>query len=469
MNLDELISKYIDAELAPEEDSNLREFISESEKARDIFDRSVGIHIAIREDAQTIMPPKDLVRETESKVMMQIMALQAEPAPVVHKINSGRVRFYQMAAAAAVMFLVGVITISDLNIINRFGFNELARLNREDGLSRNFYIDEAGTMTPLGDGIQTIEMPREKFVPSVNSAEFVPLESSILAYSQSSEIAARNSNSLPNMPALPPVLFETSAIAMGNDARNAMFASSSENVTSAAAPSLGLHQAFLSQLGSKSLDLAGKDSKVSGRTSRQIRISGDLGFDIGMIHSIVNVTSHFGTDIARFGFDNAENSSVSHFSQAISFSLDESNFLGVEMGYTQYTCKDQILVKISSGGGGHQTEGKEPSSGEIPPQYQVTPKSVSNNKQLLWCVGFWEWNFLSSGDFSLDTRLGLGASAEGPLGLSRLMTRYELIKGLYLSVGLEGRLFKANMEELSNSKSTFKSSTSVVYGLQLKF
>lgn len=469
MNLDELISKYIDAELAPDEDSNLREFISESDKARDIFDRSVGIHLAIREDAQNIMPPKDLVRETESKVMMQIMALRAEPAPVVHKINS-RVRFYQMAAAAVVMFLVGVITISDLNIINRFGFNELARLNSEEGLSRNYFIDESGSMTPLGDGIQTIEMPRERFVPIEKSTDTAPVASPAFAYSQSSELASGNSTNVPSVPAaMPPIIFENSTLAMGLRESNSTFAASSEKASNASLPVLSLHQSIMPQATNQPFSQSPQSNMQSRRGSKQISILGDLGFDIGIVHSMVNVTSHFGTDVARFGFDNAEKSSVTHFSQAISFSLDESNYLGVEMGYSQYSCKDRILVKISSGGGGSSTSSKDPSSGEIPPQYQVTPKSVSNNKQLLWCVGFWEYNFLASGDFALDTRLGLGASAEGPMGLSRVISRYELVKGLFLSVGVEGRAFRANMEELSNSKAGIKSSVSIIYGLQLKF
>jgi len=475
MNLDELISKYIDAELAPEEDSNLREFISESESARDIYDRSVGIHLAMREDSRAIKPPVDLVRETEAKVMMSIMALKAEPQPAkVHKTYQSRVRFYQFAAAAVVMFLVGVITINDINLINQFGFNELARLTREEDLSMNYYVDENGTMAPLGDGIQTISMPRERFIPA-KAMRIEPVsELAPVAYSQSSEIAGNGGSSIPNAtaPVQPAIVFDRNELLAGSDYSSATgSANSLERMNNTNFQPIA--NAMMIRFSPTDYDQANPSINVNGRAKRQSvnAIGSPFGIDLGIVHSIVNVTSHFGTDLVRSGFDNAENSSITHFSQAIAFGLDESNFLGVELGYSQYTCADKIQVRVTTGGGSgrNSTEEKKPTQVEVPNQYQVAPKNVSTNKQMIWCAAFYEFNFLNSGNFSLDTRLGLGASADGPLGYSRIMTRYELIQGLYITLGLEGRLFRANLEEMSSSTPTFKSSASAIYGIQLKF
>ena len=68
MNIDSLISKYLDGELTESEDLQLRNIISSNEKARDIFNTYIDLHIAAKEDAKSITTPEDLVSSTEDIV-----------------------------------------------------------------------------------------------------------------------------------------------------------------------------------------------------------------------------------------------------------------------------------------------------------------------------------------------------------------------------------------------------------------
>ena len=70
--VDVLITKYLDGDLTSAEDRALRDLLSEHPDAKIAFDESVAIHHAIREDAETLVAPADLVDETEEAILMRI-------------------------------------------------------------------------------------------------------------------------------------------------------------------------------------------------------------------------------------------------------------------------------------------------------------------------------------------------------------------------------------------------------------
>ncbi len=70
--VDVLITKYLDGDLTSAEDRALRDLLSEHPDAKIAFDESVAIHHAIREDAETLVAPPELVDQTEEAVLMRI-------------------------------------------------------------------------------------------------------------------------------------------------------------------------------------------------------------------------------------------------------------------------------------------------------------------------------------------------------------------------------------------------------------
>ena len=79
MKLDVLISKYLDGELSYDEDIYLRNLLKNNPDAKAEFDSAVIVNSAIREDAQSIHTPQDLLKNTEDLVLMRILSAN-EPA-----------------------------------------------------------------------------------------------------------------------------------------------------------------------------------------------------------------------------------------------------------------------------------------------------------------------------------------------------------------------------------------------------
>lgn len=117
MNLDNLISKYLDGELTHQEDLYLRELISNDELARDTFNSYVDIHLAAKEDSKDIEIPEDLVSDTEDKVLMKIM----NQTPVSNRTVSAsifRSFSFKISSMVAAILIFAVLPISDINFFN---------------------------------------------------------------------------------------------------------------------------------------------------------------------------------------------------------------------------------------------------------------------------------------------------------------------------------------------------------------
>jgi len=112
MNLDELISKYLDGDLTEDEKSQFTKTLSEDGRAREKFDSAMSLHIAFREDAESINPPKKLIDQTEDLIMMKIFA----KAPENKKRKPLLWLNPQMIAAAIVLLIFVFIFEIDQNI-----------------------------------------------------------------------------------------------------------------------------------------------------------------------------------------------------------------------------------------------------------------------------------------------------------------------------------------------------------------
>ncbi|MGA2296094.1 MAG: hypothetical protein ABSG15_00920 [FCB group bacterium] len=134
MSLDDKISKYLDGELSEEEDFFLRHEVSKNPTAREKFDASVGLHLAFREDAESVFPPEDLVQSTEDIVLMKILAQAPD--------NIERSYTWRRSAVLVsfiFLFLLGsLFKISDINFKNPLILRiPLAQIEQENQNTKN--------------------------------------------------------------------------------------------------------------------------------------------------------------------------------------------------------------------------------------------------------------------------------------------------------------------------------------------
>ena len=114
MNLDKLISKYLDGELNRSEDNELRRLLSDDFVAKETFDAHVLIHAAMKEDAKTITPSAELVSNTEDLILNKFLSEQSFSMPAsTSRMHS---RTFAYASLVALLLIFSFISISDLNI-----------------------------------------------------------------------------------------------------------------------------------------------------------------------------------------------------------------------------------------------------------------------------------------------------------------------------------------------------------------
>ncbi len=455
MSLEQLISKYLDGELTQSEDIQLRKLISSQEDARTKFESSVSLHMAMREDADSIKAPERLLRQTEDLILMEILN---EPIPVV-PAKKYRLRFsYSQFAFAAVFLLlfISVFEISDMQI-------------------RNVYLQEFAEVSPV---VQTPEkITDDEFSTSVSAARsgFVA-ENNVNAYntptvpdvtlaalrSEETEEIAVETNS--------DIVLNSGLLANGESESDSDIYDLEESTNLASDNFEALDDDMDINSGTANLnEAASYMDELSMPLTRNVNGSssslGFLPYPVSVNGTHVEISTFFGTDFIRVGLD-AENTFISHFSQSIAYGETKNSKFGVEFGYTEYSYDESMTVTVPESGFGNNILGLDPSK-ENGGNIEI-PILLNRKQQVFWGTAFYEHKLMDISGFSLSARLGAGASSEGPIGLGRLYTKYEIVNGISLTLGAESRLFRARIPRLS-SDIEWKSSCSVVYGIQFGF
>jgi hypothetical protein len=111
MILDHLITGYLDGDLTPEQDSELRSMMSADPAAREAFDAAVLIHIALRCEDPTEVP------ESARRAVLDSIEAMAHPLErselVMSPVRSAGSRMVRAAALTAVLLFAALHTIDD--------------------------------------------------------------------------------------------------------------------------------------------------------------------------------------------------------------------------------------------------------------------------------------------------------------------------------------------------------------------
>lgn len=460
MNLNELISKYLDGELVEEEDNLLRSLLSEDDKAREQFDSAVTVHMACRDDAESIEPPKEFVRETEEKILMKILSEQ----PIVQDTVYHKARKSKAVAVFMMIFLIfGVATIHDL-YIGAPGTNMQALVSDiEEGLDDGITYYEDKT---IDDNAVIEETPDNNLLASnednsSNRTKIVKKNRQIDKVSSTSRPLADNSsdntlladNKSPDMNSLSndgkAILSEPVAITT-NNAYNAL-----SNTTGAE------NNAALAN----GVQVIPELAKLPEYSSYGFGSSLLLGFN--NIKQDVIINTFVGSEFSLEGVDATNKAS---FSQSIAYGINEKSRLGMEFGYSSYEYTKNFTVKTPFGDDdvlAGKIESVEVLTNNGNPKGIPMPMNI--NREVIWGAAFYERTLFESDAFKFDARLGLGATDEGMLGFARAYAKYEMFDIIALTIGADAKMFQYSFPSYNEMRTSWISSMTLVYGVQLKF
>lgn len=467
MNLEDLISKYIDGELNNVEDKLLRETLASNELASQKLDASLYIHSLFFEDAETIQTPNFLYDNTEDLVLMRILAETENAKPKVLIPN-----YYSLAAAIALFFLISIFEIGDIA-----GLNSVFSENSSPDKS----LKSDKVIVPENNNLASINEKPEIEYKHNNEKNSFSSNNALLAIKTETESKetwienndlnlAKNTEDLESDGSIPNI-FES------NDVIESL---SKERVTDSVLLDSDAdikRTNTVSSLNSNVFNAYNSDPTIQNSRlplTNPLSDFSPLGisnnfYDFGAIsQNSIDVMTLLSSEVLRAGFDGAKNISVSSFSQSIAYRIADKHYLGAEIGYTEYSYNEEVKVNVKlSQDYRSSIEAFNPSNDDILIEH---PFNYKRTKHLFWASAFYERSLLETDIFSLSGRIGAGASNDGFVGFGRAMAKYNVIGGLYLTVGAEGRVFSYETPStfLTAGRST-KSTIAIIYGLQMRF
>lgn len=448
MNLDILISKYLDSELTPQEDEQLREILSTDKYSKDVFDASVELHCDLKNDSAQISPPEELVRRTEDLVLMKI--LQNSPSEKPKPVLIRRRRLVPaFASLVAIVILASVFQISDSF---RTGGNS------ESMLSGVLSDNSSETVSNVENKTEALSVKKE------NQKQKVLLN---MAFSgDSSKEIITPAKKYRNQE----IYIALQEAPAGND----VLVIQSENFDIVSAEGENMAQAVAIDVTSGNITVTSLNQSLPINNTQslhpQIYMNGiqqnpmsGLPWDVVQLNEM-QATTFLGTTVYSSGMKEKK-SSVNHLSQSFGYSVSDIIKIGLEVGFTEFIYDDLVKTRIpvsSPMDGGSRVEVLDPTKEGIIIGLTIAEK----RKDFWWFAPFIDYNLFNGNDYSITGRAGLGLSTDGALGYSRIYGKYEVINGIYITLGAEGRLFQAG----SNSDNrTLNSNVSLIYGLQFRF
>lgn len=438
MNIDKLISKYLDGELTESEDNELRNLISTDEEARDIFNSYIDIHIAAKEDAKSIVTPQDIKEDTEDKVMMAIL----KGNPTVAKGKSGLNIFNifpkQLVSMVAVLLVISFVNISDLDKV----------INGLPGFSKS-------------DMVMT--------VPVVESYD---VTNSTTSYSNSNIAAEPNNNDR-----ITTSNSEIENLVDANNTQNNSIASvdntNNEEISSIEQFDRSLYtnkeevdkkqnyEVFEEQINSAVSPAISTISQGANASNIEFgEINNRIRFDqSNLAVNNIQLTTFTSQPFQLYGFDDNANASMSSYSQAVSITMNEKTKVGLEIGYSDISYLGEMYTTTKV----LDKYGRE--TGQF---FRVRSES-DRDYALYWGQVFLQTELLEVDNFDMGVRLGFGMSEEGFNTNSKVIAGYEILDGIKLTAGTEFSYFTASLPQLVNSYTDNFYSFSMVYGLQFSF
>jgi hypothetical protein len=491
MNLDKLILKYLDGELSRSEDNELRRLLSEDIVAKETFDAHVLIHAAMKEDAKSIEPSAELVSKTEDKILTKILADQ----PIVGDIMPAKKRrkTFVYFSLVALFLLVSAISISEFSYI--FRSCDLAQTleNERTRILHLSSLEQIGISNELIEEPETFAMgvpddnnyskkenkslvstqnrnvgEVEVFASGGSGAAVVHNDIRIVTYGGGTHIM--ETVSMDNVTANN-INESTSAVSTMDKETNNLLADVTTVNNAVTSPVTDLY--VLDNLKPVNLHPLKFANSTVATIENTTNVFGEQSenYFYGK-RSDIKLTTFFGSSVFKGGFDENTPDILANFSQSLAYNISEDQQFGIDIGFTKYSY-DQTKVVRTLGIINYESEfinidGVEVKETGSSGNYIEAPITINTQYQTIWGAGFFDQCILNSNKFTLNGRVGLGGTSDGPLGYIRLYAKYNILKWLSLNVGTDGRMFRWSEPAFGANPGEFKSTISIIYGFEIK-
>jgi len=516
MNLDNLISKYLDGELSRSEDVQLRKILSEDISAREEFDAHVLIHAAMKEDARNIKPSLNLVGRTEDRILSMIMAEQPKVTATIK--TRRRKPVLAFASLVALLLVFGIFSIMDNyyfignDDITDALQKERSRIVRaqnliELGISEEFTSEpnEYVISEPESNDLLTSNSYRATNRLSSNQQSANLYGGEITAAVVNRNSAITQSNSIASGNASDRLNVQNNNILSSNnnyEVTEEIIMRQDENSVEPTMPVTILPTDFASNLSklqmndeqvvdynsvTEAIDEIELEPFSQNKLSAYINTYPDQSSklnqgntfgnqDFDMYYgqpSQINLNTFFGSEIAHGGFGSVSPDIISNFSQSLGYELNEQQQFGLEIGFTKYSYEETKIGRIPNivniepnYNGQNRVEVRENGSGN--PGYIEFPYTIETEQQMMWGAAYFDQRLINAGDFSLSGRLSLGATNKGPLGYGRVYARYNLWNWFSLNLGADGKAFWWDNQAFGENSTKIKTSLSIIYGFEIR-
>ncbi len=442
MILDHLISKYLDGELSPEEDSELRRLIAADPLAKEAFDAAVLVHIAMRcEDDAIADTPDDVAEEVYDNILAHIDddedRRKALPVAVDPAARASRRRVLSLVAAV-LMLVVPVghdwfTTGGDQAVI----LPELPALNA---------FDEAGHAATTVSRIQTVRTRTD--VQSDESGDDDAFVMSVVNGDSDTDGGA-----------------------------------SERRMAAAGADDAGRTVPLSVWFGGRTPDVSSTDrddaSVVDPRAACATCGPAKVAVTEADYPMEVLLATLY-TQGMTTSLPSASN--VRSISQSLGYAVAPSSVFGLEVGSTSYDVERSHEGSVRIGG---TPEG--PARAAAPPRedggimkllpgdspvgtyFRQTSVSM-NSEQMVWGAAFLQQSIMNAGGLAVQGRAALGAGEDGMLAYGRIQGEYKLYRSVSLTVGAEARYvpFRTNAIGGVSTSSSYGAIYSLLYGVQIR-
>lgn len=473
MSLEQLISRYIDGELNETEDIQLRSLIKDAPDAKDEFDTAVSIHLACREEAESIKTPDFVFRNTEDKILMHILKGADK---VKEKKRRFAWAFRPQAAFLLALFLIGgslVIFQSGNYTTPNNMINSNSALSKIDN-SKNYTLSSnemIGEETVASDDNQNMLETGKAYFKNINRNRNRSNKKiqNILTASLSPEMSRSVLNEKSGLTSETIENYNNIDFSSENNSNYISANETSEHNQINSTIDLGYSlRNYNSDLFYNNLNNTRQSvPDYENRPNSSIGLAPNtFVIDDMFKKEDVQISAFLGTDVYTNGINPTKNTkSINHFSQSIGYLVAEKSRIGIEVGYSEYQVEEMVAMRINTPSSGllSNTEGFDPIGGNIP-NGVIVRVPVNRQNQMFWGAAFWDYSIVKSNQFDLTSRIGAGATSDGGLGYGRLFGKIGFYDKLFLTAGAEAKMFTSDINGYG-----LKSNLSIIYGVQIKF
>lgn len=437
MNFENLISKYLDSELTPDEDSILRDILANDPAKKREFNEFVELHYILKNDAQYEYLNEDDFSDVEDNFLMHILVSQNSEPKVTPTANYKE--FLTPVMAVFLVFFISIYNIFDVKLFdNQTPLTYNLTIPKENLSALNIEtinLDNTSQKINISNKVNNAKNQIQKVVNNqVNSLEIVNTSINKSETSEGINLSSTSNNEI--------VEAQSNIIEkiIQNESKN--------------------------QFESLKIINSNSQSTSSQYISNEVPLMQLNYYQENLNIKNLVFESNLLSDVGRTGFSPIDSKKINTYAQSVAIKINDKFRIGLELGTSNYDfiTKKEVTIPYNQVGNypNDVTKGRR-----LPGGILTTIDSKINYNNYFASV-FADSKLYENQYFSINGRTGLGVSNGGLLITGRLYADINLFGAFHLITGFDGRAFQ-NDNEFYNQNGIFNSSVSFVNGLYFNF